>query len=100
MFKKTFKVELARIKKMSPREQPDLKSFECDVTLDDGSEQTLTLLTTVLTDGKPATLEGIVGAVPAGYKLFPMHTIGELAKNEPKGEPEKLGPKTKKEEKP
>lgn len=99
MFKKTFKVELSKIKKMSLREQPDLKTFECDVTLDDGSEQTLTLLTTVTVDGKPAMLEGLLGAVPAGYRLFPMHTIADLSKDEPKGQPEKLEPKKKKEDK-
>lgn len=95
MFKKTFKVELSRIKKMSLREQPDQKAFECDVALDDGSEQTLTLLTAVMADGKPAALEGLVGVVPAGYKLFPMHTMGEISKSEPKAPPEKLGPKKK-----
>ncbi len=99
MFKKTFKVELAKIKKMTFHEQADHKDFECDVLLDDGSEQTLTLLTTVTIDGKQATLEGLVGVVPAGWKLFPIHTIGEVSKDEPKGEVEKLGPK-KKPEKP
>jgi hypothetical protein len=95
MFRKTFKVDVAKIKKMSLREQPDQKSFECDVALDDDSQQTLTLLTTVTADGKPATLAGLVGAVPAGYRLFPMHTIGEISKSEPKAPPEKLGPKKK-----
>ncbi len=95
MFKKTFKVELSKIKKMSLREQADQKAFECDVSLDDGSQQTLTLLTTVPVDGKPATLAGLVGIVPAGYKLFPMHTIGEISKSEPKAPPERLGPKKK-----
>jgi hypothetical protein len=95
MFKKTFKADVAKIKKMSLREQPDQKLFECDVTLDDDSQQTLSLLTTVTADGKPATLAGLVGVVPAGYKLFPMHTIGEISKSEPKAPPEKLGPKKK-----
>jgi len=84
MFKKTFKVELGDIKRLTIAEGGDQKSFECDVTLKDGSEQTLTLLTTVKHEGKDATLEGLVGEVPAGYKLFPLHTVGEINKEEPK----------------
>lgn len=95
MFKKTFKVELTKIKKLSFHEQADQKEFECVVVLDDGSEQTLTLLTTVMVEGKAATLEGLVGVVPAGWKLFPIHTVGEVSKDEPKGDAEKLGPKKK-----
>ena len=85
-FKKTFKVELSQIKKMTIREEPEQKSFECDVMLADGSEQTLTLLTTVPMDGKNATLEGFVGQTPAGWKLFPVHTVGEIGREEPKAE--------------
>ena len=29
-------------------------------------------------DGKAAVLEGFVGRVPAGYKLFPVHVIEEI----------------------
>ena len=29
-------------------------------------------------DDKPATLEGLLGKVPVGYKLFPPHAITEI----------------------
>jgi hypothetical protein len=48
------------------------------VSLKDGTEETLTLLTTIPLDGKNAVLEGLLGKVPGGYKLFPVHTIGEV----------------------
>ena len=37
-----------------------------------------TLLPKVTLEGKPATLVGLVGRVPAGYKLFPLHVIAEV----------------------
>lgn len=89
MFKKTYKVELADIKRLTAGESEDPKSFECVVTLKDGTEQTLTLLGSVTIDGKPATLEGLIAEVPAGYKLFPLHTVGEVNREEPTAAPEK-----------
>jgi hypothetical protein len=38
----------------------------------------------VTIDGRDAVLEGLMGRVPAGYKLFPMHTIGEVQFEESK----------------
>jgi hypothetical protein len=47
--------------------------------LHDGTKHTLTLLTKVeLAGTKMATLTGLLGRVPVGYKLFPAHTIAEL----------------------
>jgi hypothetical protein len=89
MFKKTFKVELAQIQSMHVHDNPESKELECDVVLKDGTSQTLTLLPTMPIDGKNAHLEGLLAAVPAGYKLFPIHTIGELSREEPKKEKEK-----------
>lgn len=83
MFKKTFKVDLGQVQKMTVHESAD-KDFECDVTQKDGSTQTLTLLMSMPVDGKPAALEGFVAEVPAGFKLFPIHTIGEINREEPK----------------
>ena len=48
------------------------------VTLKDGSDETLTLLPAPMIDGKPAVLKGLLGRVPTGYKLFPPSTIGEI----------------------
>lgn len=91
MFKKTFKVDLAKVKKLTVHES-EQKSFECDVVLDDGTEQTLTLLTEIAVEGKPAILEGLLGETSAGWKLLPVHTIGEISREEPKKEPEKKPP--------
>ena len=79
MFKKTFKVELAKVLKITiqPGGKPD--EAEWTLKLKDGEEQTLTLLKTIMIDDKPATLEGLLGKVPAGYKLFPPHAIAEIA---------------------
>jgi hypothetical protein len=84
MFKKTFKLELSQIQSMRVHDNPETKDVECEVTLKDGTTQTLTPLTATTIDGKPATLEGLLGLVPAGYRLFPLHTVGELSRAEPK----------------
>jgi len=89
MFRKTYKLDLSQIKRLAVHENADSKTFECNVALRDGTEQTLTLLNTITLDGKNAVLEGLIGVVPAGYKLFPFHTISELSLEEPKKEPEK-----------
>jgi hypothetical protein len=80
-FKKTVRIELAKIAALRHIEAEDKKqtSYDFDVTLEDGAKHTLTLLTKVeLEGGKPATLVGLIGRVPVGYKLFPAHTVAEL----------------------
>jgi hypothetical protein len=77
MFKKTLKIDVAKIKKISPAEGEG-NDVSWNVTLKDGGEDTLALLQTITLDGKEAVLEGLLGKVPAGYKLFPVHTIGEV----------------------
>ena len=74
-FKKTLKIDLAKIKKLTFTG----KDGE-DVTLTpkEGEEATYSLLATVMLDGKEAELVGLVGKVPAGYRLFPPHTISEI----------------------
>jgi hypothetical protein len=86
MFKKTLKLDVAKVQKLefSKGTRTDV---ECQVTLKDGAEHTLTLLRSIPFDGQTATLEGLVGRVTAGYKLFPLHTIAEVQFDEAKGEP-------------
>jgi hypothetical protein len=75
VFKKTLKVDLAKVQKIV---LVDPKELSWEVTFKDGEVQTLSLLKTVTLDGKDAELEGLIGRVPAGYKLFPAHTIGQI----------------------
>ncbi len=89
MFKKTYKVDLGQVKKMTVHEEAEKKDFECEVTQKDGTTETLSLLTSFPMDGKPATLEGLLAEVPAGYKLFPLHTVAEINRDEPKQDKEK-----------
>jgi hypothetical protein len=81
MFKKTVKIDLAKIASMRHVEAEDKKqaSYDFEVVLHDGTKHTLTLLTKVELDGtKSATFAGLFGRVPVGYKVFPAHTIAEL----------------------
>jgi hypothetical protein len=81
MFKKTVKIDLTKIASMRHVASEDKKqtSYDFAVVLHDGTKHTLTLLTKVELEGtKSATLAGLLGRVPVGYKLFPAHTIGEL----------------------
>jgi hypothetical protein len=81
MFKKTVKIDMDKIVALRfiPSEDKKKISYDFDVTLKDGMKYTLTLLTKIELDkGKSATLDGLIGQVPAGYKLFPAHTIQEL----------------------
>ena len=72
-FKKTLKIDIGKVRKLAKGkgEDPD----EWGVTLDGEEEQTFTLLPKPMIDGKTATLAGLVGRVPVGWKLYPMHTI-------------------------
>jgi hypothetical protein len=86
MFKKTFKLELSQIQSMKVHDNAETKEVECELAFKDGTTQTLTPLTATTLDGKPANLEGLLGVVPAGYRLFPLHTVAELSREEPKKE--------------
>ncbi len=74
-FRKTLKVDVSKIRKITANASEDEPAWT--VTDKDG-EQTLTPLLKTTIDGKPAELEGLLGRTPAGYKLFPAHTIGEV----------------------
>jgi hypothetical protein len=77
-FRKTLKLDVARVQKLHAVEDKDAPGSEWEVGIKDGGEETLTLLAKPEIDGKPATLEGLLGRVPAGYKLFPVHTIADV----------------------
>jgi hypothetical protein len=98
MFKVSFKVDLAQLTRLKLAEDTKSNVIECDVALKDGTEQSLTLLPTIKLDGQDAKLEGFIGEVPAGYKLFPPHCIAEISRTEPKAEPEPKKPDPKKDD--
>jgi hypothetical protein len=75
-FKKTLKLDVAKLQKLTAAESEDDPVWQ--VTMKEGGEETLTPLLKPTLDGKPAVLEGLLGRVPAGYKLFPAHTIAEV----------------------
>jgi hypothetical protein len=77
-FRKTLKLDVAKVRKLKAIESKEADGSEWEVTLNDGSEETWTLLAKPTVDGKPATLEGLVGRVPVGFKLFPIHTVAEI----------------------
>lgn len=81
MFKKTVKIDMDKIVSLRfmPSENKKVISYDFEVALKDDTKHTLTILTKIELEGKKsATFEGFLGKVPAGYKLFPAHTIQEL----------------------
>jgi hypothetical protein len=83
-FQKTLKLNWADIVSMKaePAEKkgavPDLV-----VTTKDGKPQTLSPLTSLEVEGKKATLLGLLGETPQGYKLIPLHTLADYLKVSP-----------------
>jgi hypothetical protein len=77
MFKKTLKLDVAKIQKITNASTEE-ESGTWQVQMKDGNEETLSLLRVITLDGQDAQLEGLLGKVPAGYKLFPVLTIGEV----------------------
>lgn len=80
MFKKTLKLDVSKIAKIHLGEDKpkDPDAPEWTITTKDGEETALTLLKTIDLDGKPAVLEGLIGRIPGGYRLFPIHTISDI----------------------
>jgi len=76
-FKKTLKIDVAKIKTIVPS-APDDEDKGWQVVMKDGNDENLSLLRKVTLDGKPAELIGLVAHVPAGYKLFALHTLAEI----------------------
>lgn len=77
-FRKTLKIDVAKVQKLRAVEGKEAPGSEWEVTLAGAAEETFTLLPKVTLEGKPATLVGLLGRVPAGYKLFPLHVIAEV----------------------
>jgi hypothetical protein len=69
------------------------KMVDAEVTLKDGTNMSTTLLQNVMIDDKPALLIGFLGDVPAGWKLFPVHTVADFQPGEMNPEPKKEEPK-------
>ncbi len=79
MFKKTLKVEIANIGRLTVGAyNAKDHTAECELKQKDGMDLSVSLLASFPIDGKPATLLGFVGTVPAGYRLFPIHTISQF----------------------
>lgn len=86
MFKKTLKIDLAKVAKIHSVEGSKPDDAEWVVTLKDGEENTLSLLKTIPIGEQQGTLEGLLGKVPAGWKLYPAHTFTEIVFDEAKKE--------------
>lgn len=86
MFRKTLKVDVGKVQKIVTHEGRDPDAVEWTVTLKDGSELTLSLLKSITHEGKSLQLEGMLAKVPAGYALFPLHTLAEVQFDENKPE--------------
>lgn len=84
MFKKTVKLDVAKIQKLHQVEGSAADAPEFQITLKDGAEHTLTLLKSIDQDGQKLTLDGLLAMVPGGYKLFPVHTIADVQFDEEK----------------
>jgi hypothetical protein len=76
MFRKTLKLDVAKIAKIVTAGNENDPSWQ--VTMKAGGDETLTLLHKIPFEGGQASLLGLVGRVPAGYKLFPVAAIAEI----------------------
>jgi len=85
-FQKTLQLDWADVRGFK-HEPPAMKGQPAEVIVvgKDGKEQTLSPKTILEQDGKKATLLGLLGEVPGGFKLIPLHTILEL-KPQPQAE--------------
>jgi hypothetical protein len=78
MFKKTLRLDVAKMKSVTAGEE-DGDEPVWRVVQKDGDDSTLTLLTAGTIDGQKATLVGLVGRVPFGYKLIPIKRVKSIA---------------------
>jgi hypothetical protein len=76
-FKKTLRVDLSKLEKVQKGETSKEEGTEWSVKFKDGEEHTLSLLFN-LPDDETAHLEGVLGRVPAGYRLFPIGLIAGI----------------------
>lgn len=77
MFRKTLKIDVAKVKKIAATSE-ESDDVVWQVVLKDGDDSTLTLLTTVQMEGQSGTLIGLLGKVPAGYKLIPVKRVSSI----------------------
>jgi hypothetical protein len=82
LFKRTLKVDLKKVKKITASGEEDSDDIVWQVTRGD-EELSLTLLRNLPKDIKPAALAGasllgMVGKAAAGYKLFPLRTVASI----------------------
>jgi hypothetical protein len=82
MFQKVGQIDIAKITvlhHLPPADKKQAVSHDWEVTQAGDEKQKLTLLeSTQLEGGEKATLVGLVGRVPAGYRLFPPNIIAEV----------------------
>jgi hypothetical protein len=74
LFKKTLKLDVAKLKSITAGDDEGDEPV-WRVVPKEGDESTLTLLTAATIDGEKATLLGLVGRVPFGYKLIPIKRV-------------------------
>jgi hypothetical protein len=85
LFRKTLRLDVSKIKSLASTE--DGNDTVWQVVQKDGDDSTLTLLENGTIDNQKVTLVGLVGKVPAGYKLFPTIAISAIqfdSSDEPK----------------
>jgi hypothetical protein len=77
MFRKTLRIDVSKVKSITAGTE-DGDDLVWRVAQKDGEEASLTLLESATLDGGSAKLVGLVGRVPAGYKLFPLRRIAAV----------------------
>jgi hypothetical protein len=82
-FKKTIKLDLGKVHSLATT---GTEGTEWKIKLKNGDEETFTLLKTGELDGKLVGLVGFVARVPAGYRLYPPHTVSEIRFEQAKGD--------------
>ncbi len=77
MFRKTLKIDVAKLKKIVAG-TADSDDIVWQVAQKDGEDASLTLLESMPVAGGTARLVGLVGRVPAGWRLFPVRRINAV----------------------
>ena len=77
MFRKTLKVDLATVKKITASTE-DSDDVVWQLERKAGGDASLTLLSAIDLGGEKATFVGLLGKVPAGYLLVPPRRVGSV----------------------
>jgi hypothetical protein len=105
MFKKTIKMDLGKVVRISSDDIGSLEDPVWQVALKDGTDENFTLLRKPTIDGQALDLEGILARVPAGYRLVPVHALAGIdfekvdGDDKPKDKDEKAKDKEEKKDK-